>query len=94
MQLFLLKCTEPHYITYPYTINQEFVKYSMKSATCTFCEYNAHLGHQLARSERVALFISSERETSQGRKGTLLECTHEVCFPKACAGSEKIAKDI
>jgi len=63
MQLLFLKCTEPHHITYLYTINQEFAKYSMKSATRTFCEYSANLGHQFARSERVALFISSERET-------------------------------
>jgi len=44
-------------------------------------------------SERVALFITDERETLQGHRGRLLERVHIVCFPKDAVGGEKIAKN-
>jgi len=42
----------------------------------------------------VALFIMTECATVDERRGRLMECTHQVCFLKACVGNEKIAKDI
>jgi len=94
MQLSLLKCVETHEITHPHMINQKKVEYSTKSATRIFPRVWCKFRTRFPRSERVALFISPERATLQEHRRRLLECAHEVCFPKACVGSEKIVKDI
>ena len=94
MQIFLLKCVRRNEITYPYMINQKIVKHLTKSATRTFREYAAQWGQSAGQSKRVALFFTPEHATAQGRRGRLLECAYDVCFPEAYVGNEKIAKYI
>jgi len=62
----------------------------MKIMTRTFCVVVQILAG-FEQSERVGLFITSERATLQECKGRLLEYAHVVHFPEACVGSEKIA---
>ena len=94
MHFTLLKCIETHETTHMHTMNQKIAEYSMKSATRTFYECGANFGTSLHRPNAVALFIEFERATAHERRGMLLECVCEVCFPKACVDGEKIAKDI
>jgi len=66
----------------------------MKSATRTFCECGTIFGTSLHSPNAVALFFEFERATVQERRGRLLECACEVCFPKACVDGERSAKDV
>jgi len=52
-----------HQRMYTYTSSQENMKYSTKSATCTFLRVCNGFLTGLGRSERVALFFEFERET-------------------------------
>jgi len=47
---------------------------------------------RFVRPECVALFITPERATAQGRRGRVQEYAHAVRFPEACVSSEKFAK--
>ena len=93
-QFSLPKCIETHEITYPYNISPKKVKYSTKSATRTFRAY----GNKFRRGfggKYVSRFSSYlNTQLVQERRVRLLECAHEGCYPKACVGGEKIAKDI
>jgi len=66
MQSSLLKRLGTHEIMHFHPINTKNAKNFMKTTTRIFCEYGANLGSSSVQSERVALFIASERATYAG----------------------------